>query len=170
MNDESKPYTVIPNEQMGNVIHQYFGPYFMTFEQSSFALMSKWAGDAYKGGMWELRRYPNGAIAMVFPDTAEKHPVYGPNQTADATLEAISLAVNLAVINGISQAVYLNKQDNTRYHDLYFALKDSISGLMRFIVNEDCTIRTATEEDLVVHERMGNLKHPESRVIFAINN
>lgn len=165
----NQPYDVIPNEE--NPLLKHFGDACVPLENYVYYFMDKMCGDAYKGGMWEFRRYPNGAVCMVFPDQTKIDPVTFNGNYVTCSLEAISYAAWLMVLSSLSMDMNNKGRDDlcNTIHDQYHGLLDAISGLVRFMINEtiggDCRDLTPEEEETIVPRLQ---KHPELSAIAAI--
>ena len=172
----NQPYDVTPHEE--NPLLKYFGDACVPLENYVYYFMTKMCGDAYKGGMWEFRRYPNGAVCMVFPNqtkinpvTFNGNPVTFNGNPVTCSMEAVSYAVWLIALSSVGMDMNNKGRDdlcNTIY-DQYHGLLDAISGRVRFMINEtiggDCRDLTPEEEEMIVSRLQ---KHPELSEIGVI--
>lgn len=165
----TQPYEVLPHE--GNPLLKYFGDACVGLDTYPYYFMEKMCGEAYKGGQWEFRRYPNGAVCMVFPDQTEVQPVTFNGNYVTCSMEAVSYAVWLIVISSLSMEMSNKGKDDLcdTLHDQYHGLLDAISGRARFIINDSVGggYRELTpEEEEAISERL--VKHPELEAIGSI--
>lgn len=166
-----QPFDVIPAET--NPLFQVFGDACINIENYTYYFMDKMCGEAYQGGMWEFRKYPNGAICMVFPDTDTKiDPVTFNGNYVTCSLEAISYACWLIVLSQVGielQQKNILPKARDAIHDQYHGLLDAISGRARFIITpgegEGYRDMTPEDEDLII-PRLS--KYPELSAIGAI--
>ncbi|SUE95891.1 Antirestriction protein [Ectopseudomonas mendocina] len=165
----NQPYDVIPHEE--NPLLKYFGDACVAFDTYPYYFMTQMCGDAYQGGLWEFRRYPNGAVCMVFPDQKQITPVTFNGNMVECSLEAVSYAVWLIVLSSVSMEMNEKGKDDiaTTIHDHYHGLLDMLSGRIRFMINEiiggDCRDLTPEEEEMIVPRLQ---KHPELSAIGSI--
>lgn len=163
-------YSVIRNDRVGAELFKEFGRYSLGYDTALFNMTSKISGGVYKGGMWELRRYYNGALLLVMPDSevVEAKP-YNQNYVS-CSIEAISIAANIMLLSlrcteayGAGDVFY-----NTLMHDHYHAAKQAIEGYSNFKI-ENQKVRDFTPEELLIVARENlNSKHPESSKIARI--
>lgn len=163
------PYDVIPSEE--NPLYTVFGAACVPYEQYIYYFMTKMCGDAYQGGSWEFRKYPNGALAMVFPSDKVIDPVTLNGYSVTCSLEAISYAINLIVVSGVGSEASNKGSEALQNlcHDMYHGLLDMLAGRMRFIITpgEGDGFRDPSEEEIAaVLPRLR--KHPELSAIGEI--
>ena len=157
-------YPVIPNEEAIDRMVRFMGMQFINFDGNIYSTFRSLSGNAYDGGLWEFREYPNGAVVMVYPSqemvTCTCH---GLMKDVEMTLEALSLVANAFVLRGIQNAAVLHGDDADaeRLHDLYHGVRDAVSGLMNFVIT-DQGISEPTEQDLLKPRS----PHPESQKFY----
>lgn len=160
----SDHYSVIPNEDVGNRLFAAMGAYAGVYDGYLFSLIKRYIGERYEHGLWELRQYPNGALALVLP-SQDQVTVQGCSDLM--SLEAVTLFLNIQLLSTLCEVTYSkgDQSANERFHDLAHALRDAVSGLIRFVV-DDQGISEPTEE----HLSLPMHKHPESQLIYQLLN
>lgn len=165
-----QPYDLIPAEQ--NPLLSTFAAACVPLETYTYHFMTKMCREHYRGGMWEFRKYPNGALCMVFPDAETMiDPVTFNGNYVTCSLEAVSYAAWLIVLSSVGMELH-NKNANdplcTVIHDHYHGLLDALSGRVRFIIEpgKKDTREPTLEELNQFAERL--LKHPELASIGSI--
>lgn len=161
-------YSVIPNEQAGDRLAAIMGKYAATYDGDLFTAMARLAGPQYPHGLWELREFSNGAMAMVLTSQEQVViPNYSDLCDETLSLEAASLVANCIVLSSNCMKAFEagDESANERFHDLYHALRHAIAGVMNFRI-ADTGIAEPTEEDL----QLPRAKHPESEVINRLLN
>jgi len=167
------PYEVIPAEQ--NPLAQLFGSLCVKIEQNTYNIMDRLAGEHYKGGRWEFRKYANGAICMVFPDSTVIKPNTFNGYEVECSLEATSYAAWIINLSIASMAISANSSPESKamtalLHDLHHGLMDAITGRIRFVITpgegEGYRDLTPDEEDLLNGGKLQ--KHPEAGSIVTI--
>lgn len=136
------PYQLLNSED--NPLLTYFGDLCISYENYIFRFMRRHAGDAYTGGVYEFRLYPNGVMVMVLPDT-ETMVQY--DERITLSLECLSYVASAFFFNGVNAQAYEAGDDdlNNIYYDLCFGLKDVISGELRFVIENKAPAREPTE-------------------------
>lgn len=131
----------IPNEAAGSYLEQRMGKYAAYFDNYLFTIMRSSTGDKYNGGLWEVRVYPNNSFAMVLPDDSVVDLSLQNQRMVNCTMEAASIASNLLLFSVLCGIAYEadDKVGNNLFHDLYHGLKDTVSGKIEFVLDdEDC--------------------------------
>ena len=164
------PYQVISSEE--NPLLHTFGSACPDIEVYVYHFMTKMAGkDAegnglYSGGMWEFRKYPNGALMMVFPDTETIiDPVTLNGNYVTCSLEALSCAVWLIVL-GMTSMELSNKKSSLAgvVGDQCHAGLDALCGEYCFKIEEGKS-SDITEEEAAA---MNPVKYKEISAIISI--
>ncbi|WP_312924366.1 hypothetical protein [Stutzerimonas nitrititolerans] len=155
-------YLVIPNENAGDRLAGAMGAFAAVYDGYLFTLMKGRVGEQYQHGLWELRQYHNGALALVLP-SQDMVTVEGCNE--QMSLEAVSLFLNIKLLSRLCEVAFSKGDEvaNERFHDLAHALRDAVSGLMNFILH-DQGISEPGEEHLALPMR----GHPESQLIYQL--
>lgn len=157
-------YTVVPNEAAIERMVRLMGMQYINYDGNLFNTFRALAGKAYTGGLWEYREYPNGIVVMVYPSqdlvTCTCH---GLMKDIEMSLETLSLVANGFVLAGLQNLAetHNDHESSERLHDLYFGVRDAVSGLMNFVIT-DQGIREPAEEDLLKPRS----RHPESQKFF----
>jgi len=165
---DKKPYEVIPEQE--NPIGKIFGESAVWLETITFNMLGK-ITDHYQGGAWEYRKYPNGGVAMVFPETDRVSIVAGNQSHVTTTVEAISYAAWLMALSGLCQNSYdVDSRLNQLAHDHFHAVRDGLLGRLNFVIDASATdgCRPATDEELLQFIQTQQFKHPEIQSILTI--
>lgn len=165
-----QPYDVLPHES--NPLLTHYEDIAVPLDTYPYHFMTKMCGEKYKGGMWEFRKYPNGAVCMVFPDSTEVEPITFNGNYVTCSMEAVSYGIWLMTLSMISMELAEKKPDHPLrdyIHDQYHGLLDALAGRVRFMITkgegDGCRDLTEEELDLIV-PRLS--KHPELSEIAEI--
>lgn len=149
---------------------QAFGPAAHLYEQSVLNGMDKIVSD-YEGGLYELRKFVNGAHALVL-DEQTMHAITFSNNTASLSLEGASLLINCIVSAQLCEFFY-EKNDaaqNQFFHDQHAALKDALNNRIGFVIDPLAPsgegYRDPTSDEL--ETLAANKSHPEASIIIRL--
>lgn len=165
----SLPYTLVSSEE--NPLYRHFGSLCVPYENSVMNFMRVHGGDAYTGGVYQFRLYPNGSLVMALPDTETKITYQSNGGMCD-------ISISLECLSYVAAAVYWNRLcwhadeiDDQRTlefaRDNFDAIKDAVSGLFRFVLLDDIGYREPTEEELLQAVNFIDHAHPESQQFYA---
>jgi hypothetical protein len=171
MSQQPLPYEVIPDVE--NPLLTHFGGACLPLEQMIYSMIGRMAGDHYTGGMWEFRKFANGALAMAFPDATIIEPITENQSYVKASLEAVSIAAWMITLRRVMEhaAGAGNRQLVQLLNDHFFGLKDALGGYIEFVitpgVGQGCREVTAAEKRQLKAD--GKLqKHAEYSAILSI--
>lgn len=163
------PYTILPTTPV--TLHQKLGVYCVAWEQTVLNAMRRILGQTYDGGSYEIREYLNGAIAMVLPEEGPKKSIALGQSAEEMTLEAASFVANLIAFSACNTTAFESDdvEGNQTLHDLYFALKDAVSGRYGFVIDANAPEGTRPLNDTELAKVLAEGKpHPESEAILRI--
>lgn len=128
------PYSTLPltPEKMFEI----YGPYCVAFEQAVFNAMRHLLQDQYQGGAYELRQYPNGAVALVLPESDKVTARYGMAEES-LTFEGASFAANIIALGQLLEVAH-QRSDHTnqqRQHYQYYGILDALRGSIDVMVD-----------------------------------
>ncbi|WP_095158259.1 hypothetical protein [Pseudomonas sp. Irchel 3E13] len=163
----AQPYTVLPTTPA--TLHQKLGAYCVAWERTVLNAMRGLLGQAYEGGSYEIRQYLNGAIAMVLPEEGPKSVIVLGHNAEEITLEAASFVANLIAFSACNATAFENDdaEGNQTLHDLYFALKNAVSGRYDFVIDANAPEGTRPLNEAEMAKVLVEVKpHPESDAIL----
>lgn len=158
-------FSTLPNEQIIEFLHIRIGRPSALMDTNLFNMLS-WLCPSYTGGLWELRVFPNGSFAYVYPDVREDIQARAlSGMPCPCSLEVASLGANIALLKQM-------QRDAERFHDLQVAdrielyhdgLLNALRGNCEFVI-EVGMLRESTADE---RER-GGAPHPELNTILKI--
>jgi hypothetical protein len=159
-------YSVLPTTP--DSILAAYGEAGSQYEQSLLTAM-RMLVVGYQGGAYELRRYPNGAHALVNP-SLEIHHVGFMNNNTEMTLEAASLLANCIVAGQLCELFYTENNQilNLQFHDLTHGLKDSINNRIRFVIDKSSPEGTRDPTNAEIQKTLELAAHPYAKNIIAL--
>ncbi|MGI0646874.1 hypothetical protein ACRCPS_17815 [Pseudomonas aeruginosa] len=114
-----------------------FGPHFHKLEQSILAFMRNQV-TGYEFGAFELRKYANGAYALVL-ESDDPAKVRGSFEDHPMTLEGASLLANITVYSAILEDLHLRGNDDEAllFQQQHYALRDAVRGKSTFVYDPE---------------------------------
>ncbi len=165
----SPPYKVISSEE--NPLYRHFGSLCIPYENYIQHFMRVHGGDAYEGGVYEFRLYPNGCLVMAFPDQETKVVYQGDGGMTDVqiSLECLSYVAAAFFWSAVCSQAFEREDDRTNQfaHDHFHATRDAVSGLFRFVILDDIGVREPTEEEIDIASNFIGHAHEESAQFYS---
>ncbi|HHH9443053.1 TPA: hypothetical protein ACP32N_005041 [Pseudomonas aeruginosa] len=149
-------YRVIPNDQASDFLHLKIGRQSSHYANNLYTVMNSQMEGRFYGGMWELREYNNGAVAMVLPDDERVQAAcHACQQELQISLEALSLVASVLLYARLCEKAYMHGDEEEAMHlrNLHDVLLEAIAGRM------DCELR----EGKLVHPAAEDLKQPREK-------
>ena len=163
------PYQLISSEE--NPLYRHFGSLCVPYENYVLNFMRVHGGEAYTGGVYEFRLYPNGALVMALPETEMKITYQSDGGMCDISisLECLSYVAAAFFWSAVCSQAFEREDDRTNQfaHDHFHATRDAVSGLFRFVLLDDIGTREPTEEELLQAVNFIGHAHPESQQFYA---
>ncbi len=122
----------------------------IAYERGIFDLMRKLTKE-YDGGLYEYRRYQNGAFMVVLDDQSIVTATWGAEE-AKLTMEEVTIAANLIASEGGCVQAYEHGDEDTAlfFRNLHDAQKDALLGRMINVVDWEASgyWREPTQEEM----------------------
>lgn len=160
-----QPYTVL--ELTPQALFDIYGTYCHTFEQTVLTAMRHLLRDQYTDGAYELRKYPNGSIALVLPALDQVSASFGMTEES-ITLEGASIAANLIAIGQLMVVADEREDESNKLiqYNQYYGLKDALKGQVNFIIDttQPDGYRSLTDDEKATLKTAAQ-RHPDEEAI-----
>ncbi|MBJ2181723.1 hypothetical protein [Pseudomonas veronii] len=164
-NNTPQPYTVL--ELTPQTLFDIYGTYCHAFEQTVLTAMRRLLQDQYTGGAYELRKYLNGAVALVLPALDQVSASYGMAEET-ITLEGASIAANLIALGQLMVVADEREDESNKLiqYNQFYGLKDALKGQVNFIIDttQPDGYRSLTEGEQATLKPAAQ-RHPDEEAI-----
>jgi len=160
-----QPYTVL--ELTPQALFDIYGTYCHKFEQTVLTAMRHLLRDQYADGAYELRKYPNGSVALVLPALDQVSASFGMTEES-ITLEGASIAANLIAIGQLMVVADEREDESNKLiqYNQYYGLKDALKGQVNFIIDttQPDGYRSLTDDEKATLKTAAQ-RHPDEEAI-----
>ncbi|MFV3332595.1 hypothetical protein ACNFIA_16785 [Pseudomonas sp. NY15437] len=149
-------YRIIPNEQASHFLHLKIGRQSANYANNLYTVMNSMMGGRFAGGMWELREYTNGAVAMVLPDQQQVVAAcYGCQQDLEISLEALSLVASAMLFVRLCEKAVLHGDEDEALHlrNLHDVLLEALAGRMDLVMRDGKLIQSEAQDLTLPREK-----------------